>query len=809
MLETLWGWISHATKNLATLFSGSIFQMDARNTTEYNAFKSYPSSASLLWQNFQIKEKIVHVKDTHDSFQMASAICELVAESVVAIFAPVYPETLTIVKSMATQHRVLFFTTADAHHFGTGALDLSGAANIVKLQPLKAPAMLDFMMHAEWEDVLYLYESEEAAYRLRWILEKAIKCSPTFTVDFRQLRWDSEASADGKSGGSVGAGCTGLRQHVNSRTNTFYRKSILVDLSKRESTEKLIAAIGSIMPQRADLHFLIVGGDIKYINDSSLQFGGINMTALADIDFDSVALKGYKAELNPRARLTDMTNGNLSTEAALLIDGMKSLVQALSLLNEDVYAGRISRPGLYTNGETATAGNLPCQPTSPPPFTAPQIMEKLQQIVFAGLTGNMSISKSGFRDAYAFHLWGAKMKQSFAKVSAHLYTFNYTNKKIIFFLPFKLGEWNSQDGIVMKVSTGKNDSEASVDLNKIRIVSSILLSPFMMEKKDVNGNPIKGEYEGFCVDLIQKLAEMIKFKYKMKAVADGQFGSLVNGTWDGMVGELLRRVSKKTNFTAILRPLSSIIYKNEMVLLVLVVNSSRLEGKLLEKGIEADIVVAPLTITSDRERVVDFTTPFMEFGLSVMYQKIDRPHPDPLSFMEPLSTEIWMCISFAYLGVSVVLFLVSRLSPAEWGAPLNNFKTLADPNMEGDDGDGAVTITHTDSIFSIFNSFWFALSTFVQQGGDIVPSWQLTFHCHDRSLSGRIVGGAWWFFTLIIVSSYTANLAAYLTVERMTNPIQSYEDLARQSKVKYGIIKSGSTRDFFEVSYSVNTKFHP
>eukprot|EP00108_Taenia_solium_P008530 TsM_000473000 transcript=TsM_000473000 gene=TsM_000473000 len=204
---------------------------------------------------------------------------------------------------------------------------------------------------------------------------------------------------------------------------------------------------------------------------------------------------------------------------------------------------------------------------------------------------------------------------------------------------------------------------------------------------------------------------------------------------------------------------------------------------------EADIVVAPLTITSDRERVVDFTTPFMEFGLSVMYQKIDRPHPDPLSFMEPLSTEIWMCISFAYLGVSVVLFLVSRLSPAEWEAPLNKSKTLADPNLEGDECDGEMTISHTDSIFSIFNSFWFALSTFVQQGGDIVP----------RSLSGRIVGGAWWFFTLIIVSSYTANLAAYLTVERMTNPIQSYEDLARQSKVKYGIIKSGSTRDFFEV----------
>ncbi|KAL5961737.1 Glutamate receptor [Taenia solium] len=355
--------------------------MDARNTTEYNAFKSYPSSASLLWQNFQIKEKIVHVKDIHDSFQMASAICELVAEGVVAIFAPVYPETLTIVKSMTTQHRVLFFTTADAHHFGTGTSDLSGAANIIKLKPLKAPAMLDFMMHAEWEDVLYLYESEEAAYRLRWVLEKAIKRSPTFTVDFRQLRWDPEPLVNGEEAGGGGAESTGLRQHVNSRTNTFYRKSILVDLSKRESTEKLIAAIGSIMPQRADLHFLIVGGDIKCINDSSLQFGGINMTALADIDFDSVALKSYKAELNPRARLADMTNGNLSTEAALFIDGMKSLVQALRLLNEDVYAGRLSKSGFQGNGETSPAGNLPCQPSSPPPFTAPQIMEKLQQVV--------------------------------------------------------------------------------------------------------------------------------------------------------------------------------------------------------------------------------------------------------------------------------------------------------------------------------------------------------------------------------------------------------------------------------------------
>ena len=43
-----------------------------------------------------------------------------------------------------------------------------------------------------------------------------------------------------------------------------------------------------------------------------------------------------------------------------------------------------------------------------------------------------------------------------------------------------------------------------------------------------------------------------------------------------------------------------------------------------------------------------------------------------------------------------------------------------------------------------------------------------------------MIAALWWFFTLIMISSYTANLAAFLTVERMESPIESAEDLARQ-----------------------------
>jgi len=62
-----------------------------------------------------------------------------------------------------------------------------------------------------------------------------------------------------------------------------------------------------------------------------------------------------------------------------------------------------------------------------------------------------------------------------------------------------------------------------------------------------------------------------------------------------------------------------------------------------------------------------------------------------------------------------------------------------------------------------------------------------------------MVGSAWWFFTLIIVSTYTANLAAFLTVERMHVPISSAEDLTRQTVIQYGTLHDGSTMSFFQV----------
>ncbi|XP_051999890.1 glutamate receptor ionotropic, kainate 2 isoform X2 [Xyrauchen texanus] len=188
--------------------------------------------------------------------------------------------------------------------------------------------------------------------------------------------------------------------------------------------------------------------------------------------------------------------------------------------------------------------------------------------------------------------------------------------------------------------------------------------------------------------------------------------------------------------------------------------------------LKADLAVAPLAITYVREKVIDFSKPFMTLGISILYRKPNGTNPGVFSFLNPLSPDIWMYILLAYLGVSCVLFVIARFSPYEW----------YNPHPCNPDSDVV------ENNFTLLNSFWFGVGALMQQGSELMP----------RALSTRIVGGIWWFFTLIIISSYTANLAAFLTVERMESPIDSADDLAKQTKIEYGVVEDGSTMTFFK-----------
>lgn len=64
----------------------------------------------------------------------------------------------------------------------------------------------------------------------------------------------------------------------------------------------------------------------------------------------------------------------------------------------------------------------------------------------------------------------------------------------------------------------------------------------------------------------------------------------------------------------------------------------------------------------------------------------------------------------------------------------------------------------------------------------------------------RLVGGMWWFFALMMLNSYTANLAAFMTSDLQTTGIGSIADLADQNKIQFGTQRGGSTEAFFRES---------
>ncbi|XP_035510882.1 glutamate receptor ionotropic, NMDA 2B-like [Morone saxatilis] len=54
-----------------------------------------------------------------------------------------------------------------------------------------------------------------------------------------------------------------------------------------------------------------------------------------------------------------------------------------------------------------------------------------------------------------------------------------------------------------------------------------------------SGIYIKRCCKGFCIDILKKIAKQVKFTYDLYLVTNGKHGKKINGTWNGMVGELV------------------------------------------------------------------------------------------------------------------------------------------------------------------------------------------------------------------------------------------------------------------------------
>ena len=292
------------------------------------------------------------------------------------------------------------------------------------------------------------------------------------------------------------------------------------------------------------------------------------------------------------------------------------------------------------------------------------------------------------------------------------------------------GVWTPRDGYLVSGTAEKVEEEEEEGRGRKRMLTmaTVLSDPYTMLKADAKTAKRAGNdrYEGFAVDLINKISEIVDFNFSISVVS-GYGSRRSDGSWTGMIQEIL-------------------------------------EGR-------ADMAVADLSINSEREEVVDFSMPFLDLGISILFVASPSKSIDLFSFLAPLSTGVWVLMIGGGCLVSICIYFISRFSPFE--------------TAEIDSSEGESPFT------SLHHCLWFSIASWVQQGCDFLP----------RAISTRTIATAWWFFTLIMISSYTANLAAFLTIERMDLPISSIEDLAN-SKIRYGSIHTGSTASFFRDSHS-------
>ncbi|OXB80641.1 UNVERIFIED_CONTAM: hypothetical protein H355_005570 [Colinus virginianus] len=201
-------------------------------------------------------------------------------------------------------------------------------------------------------------------------------------------------------------------------------------------------------------------------------------------------------------------------------------------------------------------------------------------------------------------------------------------------------------------------------------------------------------------------------------------------------------------------------------------------GELLSG--QADMIVAPLTINNERAQYIEFSKPFKYQGLTILVKK-EIPRSTLDSFMQPFQSTLWLLVGLSVHVVAVMLYLLDRFSP------FGRFKV----NSEEEEED-ALTLS---------SAMWFSWGVLLNSGiGEGAP----------RSFSARILGMVWAGFAMIIVASYTANLAAFLVLDRPEERITGINDPRLRNpsdKFIYATVKQSSVDIYFRRQVELSTMY--
>lgn len=639
---------------------------------------------------------IIEDVSINDSFQLVQKICDHLSNGVFALVGSRSYVSREVIDSYTRVFHMPYLSPCTDYH------PKDHKPFSIFMKPDNTRAIASIINYLDWKEFHYVYDTDYGLSRLMdlklWLKDGENQVNVISTWRLHRIQ---EVHRDLRA----------LDKQYGPPTN-FTPINVVFDLSNETAYGAVLDKIRNVGMNKKGYSYLLGSLDIVNHDLERFSHGGVNITGFQLVDHESATVQSFLEEWSELPRSIWEGAGNtVRMESALLVDTASLLRETIhTMLKNDstVFRSTFRRAKVYNYDLTQ---GIPCTGNKPW-MHGLKIMENLKKVSINGLTGDVHIDQDGRRQNYSIGVYRVGFKEN----------------------PRKIGNWVDKKGFVPE---GTNDTltEDGADLSSL-IVTSIFERPFLQYKKEYeypeNRKNVKNPndlYEGYCVDLIAAVSEQLGgFKYTIRPIKSSVYGAKVNGTWTGMIAELVN-------------------------------------GK-------ADLAVAPLTITKQREEDIAFTKPFMNSGISIMIKKPEIQKPGVFSFLKPFSIPLWMCIIAGYFCVSFGMFIVSRFSPAEWRR-----KCLRVDN-------GVV------NKFTLESSLWFTMGALMLQGSDTCP----------RSVAGRIIGGTWWFAVLIVISSYTANLAAFLTIDKLLTPIQNADDLAAQTEITYGTLESGSTQSFFKDS---------
>jgi polar amino acid transport system substrate-binding protein len=181
---------------------------------------------------------------------------------------------------------------------------------------------------------------------------------------------------------------------------------------------------------------------------------------------------------------------------------------------------------------------------------------------------------------------------------------------------------------------------------------------------------------------------------------------------------------------------------------------------------KADVGIAGISITSEREQKVDFSYPMFRSGLSILTNADAKQGVVPVIF-----TQIGGAIFNKDFGILTLFMIGISFIPAI-------FLYLAEKRKI----DGF--LDNENFFVGVFASYWWCVTAIFGQQDQ-----------HPNTKSGKVFGIIWIIFGVLFLAFFTAQITANLTTEQLNGSINSLSDL--QDK-KVAVIKNTTSVNFLK-----------